>query len=52
MSPSARAGLATGAASGIGRALACLLAAEGAHVTVVDRDRDGRQETLWKLGVA
>jgi len=52
MSATARVGLVTGAASGIGRALACLLAAEGAHVTVVDRDRDGRQETLWELGGA
>jgi short chain dehydrogenase len=52
MSATARVGLVTGAASGIGRASACLLAAEGAHVTVVDRDRDGGLETLWELGVA
>jgi len=46
MSAAARVGLVTGAASGIGRAPARMLAAEGAHVTVVDRDRDGGQETV------
>ena len=41
-----RVGLVTGAASGIGRASARLLAAEGAHVTVVDVDREGGEETV------
>ena len=31
----------TGGASGIGRATALLLARDGAHVTVSDRDEDG-----------
>jgi NAD(P)-dependent dehydrogenase (short-subunit alcohol dehydrogenase family) len=43
---SARVGLVTGAASGIGRASARLLAQGGGHVTVVDRDRDGGEETV------
>jgi NAD(P)-dependent dehydrogenase (short-subunit alcohol dehydrogenase family) len=46
MSTAARVGLVTGAASGIGRASARLLARGGAHVTVVDRDRDGGEETV------
>src|ERR1700739_599720 len=33
----------TGAASGIGRAIACALAGRGAHVVAVDRDSDGVQ---------
>jgi NAD(P)-dependent dehydrogenase (short-subunit alcohol dehydrogenase family) len=41
-----RVGLVTGAASGIGRASARLLAAEGALVTVVDIDRGGGEETV------
>ena len=41
-----RIGVVTGAASGIGRASARLLAAEGAHVSVVDVDRDGGEETI------
>ena len=52
MSATARVGLVTGAASGIGRASACLLAAEGAHVTVVDRDRDGGRETVELITAA
>ena|SRR5687768_12030778 len=38
--------LITGAASGIGRESALLFAAEGAAVTVVDRDESGGQETV------
>jgi NAD(P)-dependent dehydrogenase (short-subunit alcohol dehydrogenase family) len=40
-----RAGIVTGAASGIGRATAIALAAVGADVLVVDRDFEGGQET-------
>jgi 2-keto-3-deoxy-L-fuconate dehydrogenase len=36
----------TGAGSGIGRASALLFAAEGAFVALVDRERDGLQETM------
>ena len=46
MSAPSRIGLVTGAASGIGRASARLLARDGAHVTVVDRDRRGGEETV------
>ena len=35
----------TGAASGIGRASACIFAEEGARVLVVDRDTDGLEKT-------
>ena len=41
-----RIGVVTGAASGMGRASARLLAAEGAHVTVADVDRAGGEETV------
>ena len=46
MSSAQRIGLVTGAASGIGRASARALAAEGAHVTVVDVDAAGGEETV------
>lgn len=39
----------TGAASGIGKAIATLFAAEGAAVTVVDRDRKGGEKTTDDL---
>jgi NAD(P)-dependent dehydrogenase (short-subunit alcohol dehydrogenase family) len=48
----ARVGLVTGAASGIGRATARLLAAEGALVTIADIDRAGGEETVRMIGAA
>jgi len=42
----------TGAASGIGRAVAVLLAAEGARVLIGDRDADGLAETAAAIGEA
>ena len=47
---SGRRALVTGAASGIGRATAVLLAQEGASVTIGDRDADGLAATLALLG--
>jgi 2-hydroxycyclohexanecarboxyl-CoA dehydrogenase len=40
----------TGAASGIGRAIALSLAEAGATVAAVDRDADGLQETAERIG--
>ena len=42
--------LVTGAASGIGRATALLLAKEGACLTIADRNGDGLAETLAQMG--
>lgn len=47
---SGRSALVTGGASGIGRAVAARLAADGAHVTVLDRDADGAQRVAEEIG--
>lgn len=47
-----RAGLITGAASGIGRATALKLASEGAFVAVADRDGEAGKETVELIGMA
>ena len=47
-----RIGLVTGAASGIGRATAQLLAAGGDHVTVADVDRAGGEQTVSLIAAA
>ncbi|MGH8879834.1 MAG: SDR family NAD(P)-dependent oxidoreductase, partial [Stackebrandtia sp.] len=44
-----RAGLVTGAASGIGRAIAIAFAAAGGHVIVADIDEAGGQETVTMI---
>src|ERR1700679_2164904 len=44
--------LVTGAASGIGRASAALLASGGAHVTVIDVDDEGGAETVSLIRAA
>jgi 3-hydroxybutyrate dehydrogenase len=45
-----RTAVVTGGASGIGRAVAARLAAEGAHVLVLDRDRAGAEEVAGEIG--
>lgn len=47
---SGRRAVVTGGASGIGRAIATRLAADGAHVTVLDRDRDGALRVAEQIG--
>jgi NAD(P)-dependent dehydrogenase (short-subunit alcohol dehydrogenase family) len=47
-----KAGLVTGAASGLGRATAILAAREGSKVTVVDINEDGGRETVNEIGRA
>ena len=47
-----RVAVVTGAASGIGRATAILLAGEGATVAVVDRNGAGAEETAAVIGAA
>ena len=44
-----RTALITGAASGIGRAAAAVMAAEGARIVAVDRDKDGLNEAAGGL---
>ena len=39
--------LITGAASGIGRTMACRFATEGAKVVVADISEEGAADTLW-----
>ena len=46
---SGRTALITGAASGIGRAAAAVMAAEGARIVAVDRDKDGLNEAAGGL---
>ena len=45
-----RAAIVTGAASGIGRATAELLAAQGARVCVADLDREGASRVAKEIG--
>ena len=47
-----RVAIVTGAGSGIGRAAAAIIAREGAHVVIVDRDADGAGETLSQIETA
>jgi 3-hydroxybutyrate dehydrogenase len=47
---SGRTALVTGAASGIGRAVAVRLAADGAHVVVLDRDEEGARAVAADVG--
>ena len=47
-----RTALITGAASGIGKAAAEVMAAEGARIIAVDRDKEGLNDAAGKLPVA
>ena len=47
-----RTALVTGAASGIGRAAAVVLAEEGARVVGVDRDKEGLNDAIGELSAA
>ncbi|MCW2867528.1 MAG: bdhA 2, partial [Marmoricola sp.] len=47
---SGRTALVTGAASGIGRAVAAQLAAAGAEVILLDRDQQGAEEAAREVG--
>jgi NAD(P)-dependent dehydrogenase (short-subunit alcohol dehydrogenase family) len=47
-----RTALITGAASGIGRATAAVMAAEGARIVGIDRDKEGLNEAIGELSPA
>ncbi|MDY0882217.1 SDR family NAD(P)-dependent oxidoreductase [Dongia soli] len=47
-----RVAIVTGAGSGIGRAGALIMAQEGAHLVIADRNRDGADETVGQIKAA
>src|SRR3954452_14544740 len=47
---SGRTALVTGGASGIGRAVAVRLASAGAHILVLDRDKEGAEQVAHEVG--